>query len=60
MRLKNGRERERERERYNLQCDIEYVKSTFMIFPKRVCLGLDVNLLVATENEAASCNPNVN
>ena len=53
-------ERERERERFNLHWDIEYVKSTFMIFPKRVGLGLDVNLLVATENEAASCNPNVN
>ena len=34
-----------------------------MIFPKHVGLGLDdnqLNLLVAMENEAASCDPNVN
>ena len=39
------------------------MKLTFIIFPKRVGLGLDVNqlnLLVAMENDAATCNPNVN
>ena len=59
MRQKNGKEGER----FNLQRNTEYVKSTFMIFPKHVGLGLDVNqlnLLVAMENEAASCDPNVN
>ena len=51
------------RQRFNLHGDIEYLKSTFMIFPQRVGLGPDVNqlnLLVAMKNEAASCIPNVN